>query len=98
MPENIITDRDIAFEIVSRFLGNPHPKQKANYEREKKAFAGGAIWMRQELSKNVKQLQAEKEELDKQAKTIRAGIMNYHDGKISFNQLMELQKDSTQEG
>jgi len=46
---SIPTDRDIAIEIVSRFLANPHSHQKANYEKEKKAFANGAIWMREKI-------------------------------------------------
>ena len=38
------SDMEIATEIVARFLHNPHPNQKANYQREKKAFADGAVF------------------------------------------------------
>jgi len=57
------TDRDIALEIVTRFLRNPHPQQKANYEREKKAFADGAIWIREKsqyLQASLTESEAEK--------------------------------------
>ena len=44
----ILSDRDIAIEIIARFLLNPHPNQRKNYDREKKAFAKGAQWVRDE--------------------------------------------------
>ena len=39
------TDRDLAIEVAARFLSNPHPKQRANYDREKKQFINGAKWV-----------------------------------------------------
>ena len=53
------TDKDIAIEIVARFMANPHPNQRANYEREKKAFANGAIYMR-ELAQRFATLHAQR--------------------------------------
>ncbi|MCK9281578.1 MAG: hypothetical protein M0P71_13210 [Melioribacteraceae bacterium] len=57
--EILPTDYDIAIEIVARFLANPHPKQRANYEREKKAFANGAIYMREAAQRLAAQQVAE---------------------------------------
>ena len=43
------TNEDITIEIVTRFLYNPHPNQRKNYNKEKIAFADGAKWMREKI-------------------------------------------------
>lgn len=48
------TNKDIAIQIIATFLHNPHPNQRKNYDREKKAFAEGAKWMRGEIEKQNK--------------------------------------------
>ena len=79
--EILPTDYDIAIEIVARFLANPHPKQRANYEREKKAFANGAIYMReaaqrlaaQQVAEEIKKLTPSNEQIHEAAKAWARG-------------------------
>lgn len=41
-----LSNENITIEIVARFLLNPHPNQRKNYDREKIAFANGAKFAR----------------------------------------------------
>ncbi len=51
LPLEVPSDEEIACEIIARFLSNPHANQRANYQREKRAFANSAMWMRDEITK-----------------------------------------------
>ncbi len=48
------SDEEIACEIIAEFLATPHPNQRNNYNREKKAFARGAKWAIEEIIKRNK--------------------------------------------